>query len=88
MAVNKTRCVSLWDTPLSFCCMGGREDREFREDKEFKEFKEFKENREDREFKDLRKREGIYCQSGTDVALTRKSHRWVVLDVRPIGGVD
>ena len=30
----------------------------------------------------------ICCQSGADVALTRKSHRWVVLDVRPIGGVD
>ena len=30
----------------------------------------------------------ISCQSGADVALTRKSHRWVVLYVRPIGGVD
>ena len=30
----------------------------------------------------------ICCQSGADVTLTRKSHRWVVLDVRSIGGVD
>ena len=54
MAVNKTRCVSLWDTPLSLLYGGGREFREFKEDKEDKEDKEFKENREDREFKDVR----------------------------------
>ena len=72
MAVNKTRCVSLWDTPLSFCCMGGREDREFREDKEFKEFKEFKENREDREFKDLREREGNFLLEGSRCGLDKE----------------
>ena len=41
-----------------------------------------------RERKTLISERVISCQSGTDVALTRKSHRWVVLDVRPIGGVD
>ena len=30
----------------------------------------------------------ICCQSGAVVALTRKSHRWIVLDVHSIGGVD
>ena len=28
----------------------------------------------------------ISCQKGLDATLGKESHRWVVLDVRPIGG--
>ena len=38
-------------------------------------------------FARLNKRETISCQKGAECYTRQKCHRWVVLDVRPIGGI-
>ena len=59
-----------------------KREKELRKARE-KERKSFERRARERE-KDLRKCEAISCQSGADVALTRKSHRWVVLTYVPL----
>ena len=58
--------------------------RRKRESKEDKEFKDLREREKERKKKPMDSERVISCQSGTDVALTRKSHRWVVLTYVPL----